>query len=308
MTGRRMLYTVILMAAGAAAVLFLLYYQPIKDWQTTQYSTGGYANPQILVEPDWLEQNREKADVRVIDVRPKAQYDEDHISGAANIDYRLLQTTLGGVSGTISPGDFGNIVGAVGVTPATTVVLYDASDSLDAALPFWVFEYYGHGDVRVLNGGLQRWVTHGRPTDKVAPKFQQAIYNVAVHEERIASADWVLQHLNDSNVKILDVRMPKEYTGEIRNSKRGGHIPGAVNVEWSTAMNPDGTFKSADKLLKMYRDAGVALDKEVVVYCQSGHRASHGYLVLRLLGYPNVRVYNRSWSEWGNRSDLPIER
>lgn len=303
-----MLYTVISIAAGAAAVLFLLYYQPIKDGQTTQYSTGGYANTQILVESDWLEQHKDKADVRVIDARPKAQYNEGHIPGAANIDYRLLQTSSGGISGTVSPKDFGKIVGAVGVTPATTVVLYDSSDSLDAALPFWVFEYYGHKDVRVLNGGLQRWVTQGRSTDKVEPKFQKTIYNVTVHEERIASAEWMLQHLNDSNVKILDVRMPKEYTDEIRNSKRGGHIPGAVNVEWSTAMNLDGTFKSADKILRMYRDAGVTLDKEVVVYCQSGHRASHGYLVLRLLGYPNVRVYSQSWSEWGNRSDLPIER
>lgn len=303
-----MLYAVILIAFGATAVLFLLYYQPIKDGQTTSYSTGGYANPQILVEPGWLEQHKDEADVRVIEVRPKAQYDEGHIPSAANIDYRLLQTSSAGVSGTVSSKDFGKIVGAVGVTPATTVVLYDSSDSLDAALPFWVFEYYGHKDVRVLNGGLQRWVAQGRSTDKVEPKFQETSYNVTVHEERFASVDMVLQHLNDSNVKILDVRMPKEYTGELRNSKRGGHIPGAVNVEWSTAMNPDGTFKSADKLLKMYRDAGVTLDKEVVVYCESGHRASHGYLVLRLLGYPNVRVYNRSWSEWGNRSDLPIER
>jgi len=303
-----MLYAVILIAAGAAAVLFVLYYQHVKDGQITQYSTGGYANLQLLVEPDWLEQHKDKADVRVIDVRPKAQYDEGHILGAANIDYRLLQTSSGGVSGTVSPGDFGKIVGAVGVTPSTKVVLYDSSDSLDAALLFWVFEYYGHKDARVLNGCLQRWVAQGKSTDKAEPKFQEAIYNVTVHEERIASADWMLQHLNDSNVKILDVRMPKEYTGEIRNSRRGGHIPGAVNVEWSTAMNLDGTFKSADKLVKMYRDAGVTLDKEVVVYCQSGHRASHGYLVLRLLGYPSVRVYNRSWSEWGNRSDLPIER
>ncbi len=302
------LYIVILIPAGAATVLFVLYHQPITDRQLTQHSTGGYANPQILVESDWLEQHKDKSDVRVIDVRPKARYNEEHILGAANIDYRRLQTSSGGVSGTVSPGNFGKIVGAIGITPSTTVVLYDSSDSLDAALPFWVFEYYGHKDVRVLNGGLQRWVAQGRPIDKVMPKFQEAKYNVTVHEELIASADWVLQHLNDPNVKILDVRRPKEYSGDIRKAKRGGHIPGAVNVEWSNAMNPDGTFKSADNLMKMYRDAGVTPDKEVLVYCQSGHRSSHGYLVLRLLGYPNVRVYNRSWSEWGNRSDLQIER
>ncbi len=303
-----MLYTVILIAAGAVAVLFVLYYQPVKDRQLIQNSSGGYANPQLLVEPDWLDQHKGEVDVRIIDVRSKAQYDEGHIPDAANIDYRLFQTSFGGVSGTVSPGNFEKIVGALGVTPSTMVVLYDSSDSLDAALPFWVFEYYGHKDVRVLKGGLQRWVTQGKPIDKVEPKFQGASYNVTVHEELIASADWVLQHLNESNVKILDVRMPKEYTGEIHNARRGGHIPGAENVEWSTAMNSDGTFKSADKLTKMYRDAEITPDKEVVVYCQSGHRASHGYLVLRLLGYPNVRVYNRSWSEWGNRSDLPIER
>ncbi len=306
MNGRRMLFTVILIAAGAAAILFVLY-QPIKDGQLTQYYSGGYANPQLLVEPDWLDQHKSEPDVRVIDVRSKAQYDEGHIPDAANIDYRRFRISSGAISDTISPEEFGKIVGAAGVAPSTTVVLYDSSDSLDAALSFWVFEYYGHRDVRILNGGLQRWVAQGRSSDKVEPRFQASIYNATVHRERIASADWVWQHLNASDVKILDVRMPKEYTGEIRSTRRGGHIPSAVNVEWSTAMNPDGTFKSAGKLTKMYRDAGVTPDKEVVVYCQSGHRASHGYFVLRLLGYTEVRVYNRSWAEWGNRSDLPIE-
>jgi thiosulfate/3-mercaptopyruvate sulfurtransferase len=302
-----MFYTVILIADVVVVVLFVVY-QPVKNGQNNQYSSEGYANPQLLVEPDWVEQHKDEADAQIIDVRSKEQYDEGHIPGAANIDYKLFRTSSGDVTETISPEEFGKTVGAVGVTPATKVILYDSSDSLDATLSFWVFEYYGHKDVRILNGGFQRWVAQGRSVEEVNPQFQEAVYNVTVHEKRVASADWVLQHLNVSNVKVLDVRTIKEYTGKTRNSRRGGHIPSAGNVEWSTAMNPNGTFKSADKLTRMYRDAGLSPDKEVVVYCQTGHRAAHSYFVLRLLGYPRVRVYQRSWSEWGNRSDLPIER
>lgn len=306
MKGKTMLYAVILIAAVSAAALFVLY-RPAAEEQPGQQPSGGYANPQLLVEPEWLEMHREDPDVRVIDVRPAPQYQEGHIPGSAGVYYKRFQTPFQGIlSVVVSAEEFEAIVGGIGVTPETTVVLYDSFDNLDAALGFWAFEYFGHRDVRLLNGGFERWVSEGRGVDDIEPRFEKTEYAARVREERIADADWILQHLGSSDVAILDVRSPQEYRGEILNTRRGGHIPGAVNVEWSEAMNPDGTFKHGDALSEMYRSVGVTPDREVAVYCQSGHRASHGYFVLRLLGYSEVRVYDRSWLEWGNRSDLPL--
>ncbi|MFQ6135130.1 MAG: sulfurtransferase [Nitrososphaerales archaeon] len=308
MKGRVTVYIVIF-AAVVAVALITSTYPPAEQEQPSYFPSGGYANEHLLVEPDWVERYSEDVDVRIVDVRDESKYGRGHIPGAVNIYYRRFQMSLpGSFSIAVSVEEFEDMVGEAGITPETTVLLYDSSDNLDAALAFWVFEYYGHKNARLLNGGFQRWVSEGRTVEEGGTVVKRAEYAAAsVREDRVATAGWIVENLDASDVKILDVRSESEYTGEVHNTKRGGHIPGAVNIEWVEALNPDGTFKAGDVLLKMYRDAGITQDKEVMVYCQSGHRASHGYFVLRLLGYPEVRVYDRSWLEWGNRSGLPIE-
>lgn len=300
MNRRVLLYTVIIATIVAAATLFV-FYGPIKVEQPAQ-SSGVYPNAQILVEPSWLDQHKNDSNVRIIDVRQKSDYDGGHITGAVNLDYRLFQTASVGIpyQSVVSITQFEDLVGSVGVTPSTTVILYGSNDNLEAAFPFWAFQYFGHKDVRLLNGGLQRWISENGVVDKVWPQLKMTKYNATVQDGLIASADWILQNLNSTDVKILDVRSSNDYSA--------GHIPGAVNIDWVNAKNEDGTFKSADALLKIYRDAGVTSDKEIVVYCHDGLMAAHTYFALQLLGYQRVRVYDRSWYEWSNRSGFPIEK
>jgi thiosulfate/3-mercaptopyruvate sulfurtransferase len=307
MNRAKWLYAAILLLAVTTIGLFILF-QSVNNGSSYQDSSVGYTNSNLLVEPSWLKEHLGDSNIRVVDVRSNSQYSTGHIQGAVNLDYTQLENSSDPSSGVVSPKEFENIVGAAGISSSTTVILYDSSNSLEAGIPFWVFEYYGHKDVRILNGGLQRWVAQGGSIDKVDTHYQEAKYSVTVMPQRLATVDWIMNHLNASGVTILDVRVADEYTGKINYSLRGGHIPGAVNVVWTNAINPDGTFKSQENLTKIYLAAGVTPDKEIVVYCRSGQASSHTYFVLRLIGYPNIREYFKSWSQWGNRLDLPVEK
>jgi thiosulfate/3-mercaptopyruvate sulfurtransferase len=187
-------------------------------------------------------------------------------------------------------------------------VIYDDSGDLDAARLFFTLDVFGHRAVSLLDGGIQAWRRAKRPETTVVPSVARTNYSPARVGERVASAEWVRDRLNDPSVAVLDARSADEYTGKDVRARRGGHIPGAINVEWRENLRADGTFKPVDELRAMYAARAVTPDKTVVTYCQTHHRAAHTYFVLRLLGFPRLVGYDRSWSEWGNRDDLPLAR
>jgi thiosulfate/3-mercaptopyruvate sulfurtransferase len=268
-----------------------------------------HANPDLLTSPDALRAALEQpAKPLLIDLRPPEDFAAGHIPGAVHLDLwgvSLIDTDPAPLRAFMWMID--HLFQLRGVELSTPVVVYDEQSGMRAARAFWFLEYFGHPDVKVLDGGFGAWTRAGLPVtrDAVAPK--QSTWTGTPHERAIATWRDVEARLGQKDVVILDTRSDDEYTGTLVRAKRGGRIPGAVHVEWTRNLGPDGRFKPVDELRKMYESAGVTPDKEVVTYCQGGYRAAHGYLALRLLGYPRVRNYTGSWKEWGDREDLPIE-
>lgn len=266
--------------------------------------------PGLLVTPAWLAARGEDASVRVVDMTTEPEdYAKAHIPGAVYlpVDDTRIAVPAGGFR--LPTADEGaRLLGALGLTPDTTVVIYDDTGGLHASRLFFTLEVFGHRRVALLDGGIPAWRRAGLPVTREVPKVQPTRYRPAVVADRVVSAEWVRDRLDDRSVALVDARTPAEYTGADLRAKRGGHIPGAVNVEWRQNLREDLTFKSVDELRALYTGKGVTPDKTVVTYCQTHHRAAHTYFVLRLLGYPRVVGYDRSWVEWGNRQDLPVAR
>ena len=265
---------------------------------------------QLLVDAAWLETHLNDANLRVIDmVSERKAYRGGHIPGAVylSVDDVRVKVREGGYR-LPTGAEAARLFGDLGIGPDTHVVIYDDSGDLDAARLFFTLDVYGHREVSLLDGGIQAWRRGKRAETTVVPSVVRTDYRPARIGERVASAEWVRDRLNDPAVALLDSRSPDEYRGKDVRARRGGHIPGAVNVEWKENLRADGTFKSVDELRAMYAAQAVTPDKTVVTYCQTHHRAAHSYFVLRLLGYPRLVGYDRSWSEWGNRDDLPLAR
>jgi thiosulfate/3-mercaptopyruvate sulfurtransferase len=195
-----------------------------------------------------------------------------------------------------------------GVSENKEVVFYDENSGMRAARGVWFLEYFGHPNPRMLDGGFQAWVNDGLrvTTEAVPPK--PASFKTNKHREVLATVDDVLQALDQRGICILDTRSRGEYLGTHVRAARGGAIPGAVHIEWTENLDASGRFKSDAELKTMYDRAGITADKEVISYCQGGYRAAHSYIALRLIGFPKVRNYIGSWKEWGDRTDLPIEK
>ena len=279
---------------------------------------NNYAHPEVLVDTEWAAKHLKDPKVRFVEVDVDvAAYESAHIPGAIGWHWKEeLETPLR--RNVASREQIQDLLSRSGIGHDTTVVLYGDSSNWFAAYAFWLLKYHGHSDVRLLNGGRQKWQAEGRPTSTERPTHSRAVYSGNGPDSSIrALRDFILPRVSQPGVALVDVRSPKEYKGELvapehlpqEGAQRGGHIPGAKNIVWSEAVREDGTFKSADELRALYGGQDVTPDKEVIAYCRIGERSSHTWFVLKyLLGYPHVRNYDGSWTEWGSLIDAPIER
>ena len=248
-------------------------------------------------------------DALLIDVRPAEEFARGHIPGAVHLDLwgvSLIDTSEAPLKAFMWM--IGHQFGLRGVSQNRPVVVYEQDSGIRAARAYWFLDYLGHPNAAILDGGFAAWVKAGRPvtTDTVAPKPTDWVGEPDA--SKLATWRQVRDHLGDPSTAILDTRSEAEYFGENVRAKRGGSIPGAVNLEWKQNLTPDGHFKSPDELKAMYAAAGVTPDREVITYCQGGYRAAHAYVALQLAGFDRVRNYTGSWKEWGDREDLPLER
>ena len=263
----------------------------------------------LLVTPEVL--SRELTSGRpplLVDLRPAEAFADAHLPGAVHLDlFGVSSVDTDPAPLTAFFWIIEHLLASRGVSHEVPVVVHDDISGIRAARAFWFLEFFGHQDVRVLDGGYNAWVRAGLPTTREAVKPTATEWTGTRLDERLASWRDVNERLGRKDTVIVDTRSDGEYCGTQVRAARGGAIPGAVHLEWTNNLGPDGTFKPAAELKKMYEDAGVTPDREVVTYCQGGYRAAHSYLALRLIGYPRVRNYIGSWKEWGDRLDLPIE-
>ena len=266
------------------------------------------AEPGLLVDTGWLSAHLHDANLRIVDMVTEAEaYQKAHLPGAVylNVNDARVGVPAGGFR-LPTEDEAARLLGALGIGPDTRVVIYDDTGGLHAARLFFTLDVFGHAKASLLDGGIQAWQRAKLPVTTEIPKIARTDYRPRLRTELVASAEWVRDRLNDPAIALVDARTPAEYAGKDVRAKRGGHIPGAVNIDWRENLRPDGTFKPVDELRRMYVAKAVTPDKTAVTYCQTHHRAAHSYFVLRLLGYPRVVGYDRSWIEWGNRDDLPI--
>jgi thiosulfate/3-mercaptopyruvate sulfurtransferase len=271
----------------------------------------------VLVDTQWVEDHLNDDSIRIVEVDENpALYAEAHIPGAIGFDWRRdLQDQV--KRDFLGPEEFGELFGSRGVSNDHTVVLYGDRNNWFAAYTYWYLQYYGHTNVKLMNGPREKWISEGRPTSSDLPTYTPQRFTAQQGDAAIrAKRDEVLAALGEDR-RLVDVRSPQEYSGELiamagyeqEGAQRSGHIPGAASVPWAQAVKEDGTFKSADELRELYGSKGVIDGSPIIAYCRIGERSAHTWFVLHeLLGQGDVKNYDGSWTEWGNMVGVPIER
>ncbi len=277
-----------------------------------------YKHPEVLVSTKWAAEHQDDPTIQFVEVDvDSAAYDQGHIPGAIGWNWQTqLQDTIR--RDLIRKSTLEELLGRSGIWNDTTILLYGDNNNWFAAYAFWQLKYYGHKDVRLINGGRKKWVAEKRPLTTDVPRIASVSYHASGSDESIrAYKEEVFAALNkNKEMKLIDVRSREEFSGKVvaspgmsETAQRGGHIPGATNIPWSQATNEDGTFKSADALKKLYGGKGIDGHGEVILYCQFGGRSAHSWFVLKcLLGYENVKNYDGPWSEWENLAGTSIEK
>jgi thiosulfate/3-mercaptopyruvate sulfurtransferase len=271
----------------------------------------------VLVDTQWVEDHLDDDSIRIVEVDENpALYAEAHIPGAIGFDWKKdLQDQV--KRDFLGPQEFGELMGSRGISNDHTVVLYGDRNNWFAAYTYWYFKYYGHDNVRLVNGPREKWISEGRPTTTDLSTYEPQTFTAREPDEAIrAKRDEVLAALG-SPTRLVDVRSPQEFSGELiamagyeqEGAQRAGHIPGAASVPWAQAVKEDGTFKSADELHELYSGKNVLNGDDVIAYCRIGERSAHTWFVLHeRLGHDNVKNYDGSWTEWGNLVNVPIEK
>jgi thiosulfate/3-mercaptopyruvate sulfurtransferase len=290
--------------------------QPTTARTTTQ---AGYAHPEVLVDTAWVAEHLDDPTVRLVEAdEDPLLYEVGHLPHAVKLDWHVdVQDPVR--RDFVNQADFAALLRRYGITNATTVVFYGDKNNWYAAYSFWLFTLYGHPTARLMNGGRTKWEAEGRAYTQTMPTFAPTTYHASAPNLSIrAFRAQVEQGLGQANRALVDVRSPDEYTGKLlhmvaypqEGATRGGHIPGAQSIPWASAANPaDGTFKSAEELRAIYGGKGITPEREVITYCRIGERSAHTWFVLtQLLGYPRVRNYDGSWTEWGNLVGAPIAK
>ncbi|MGA2874269.1 MAG: sulfurtransferase [Nitrososphaerales archaeon] len=282
-------------------------------------STKSYAHPEVLVDTNWVVQHYKDKNVRIaeVDYDSISNYNQGHVPNAVLFDWKkdINEPVKRDI---LTKEQLEALFSRYGITDSTTLVLYGDFNNWFAAFAFWVFKYYGVKDIRVMNGGRKKWIEEDKPLTKDAPTLSTTTYKVSKIDEKLrVYLHDVRDALGKKHIGLVDVRGPKEYSGEIlappeyptEHAQRGGHIPGAQNIPWGLAVKEDGTFRTVEELENLYEPKGITADKEIIAYCRIGERSSHTWFVLKyLLGYPDVRNYDGSWTEWGNMVRSPIEK